>query len=499
MISWETALSVATALLTIVLGGVLALKGFASKYKSGKKKLWPPGPRGLPVVGYLPFIRRPYHIAFKKLSDRYGPVVRVRLGCKDVVVLNDLESIREGLANPDLLSRPDDFVFRYFGVKGILSINGEPWRENRSYCFHVLRNLGFAKKPMEKHIQEEVQCLANFLASRKGKPTLVSQPLASSVANNISALLLGQRFDMDHPKVHFIEGQLTKFFKNSVVFGLTDFLPALRPLTAYIPNSSLYVMSQVFVELQQFLREEAKEHEENMEKYKDRDFIDGYLRKMKENSGSDSHFNMAHLEGTAMNLYGAGTNIVRMNVLWHLYIAASDPDGHQERVQREIDAALGRQRSPNWEDRHRLPFTMASILEMLRWKTSSPLSVARAAERDTVIGGYHVPAGTIVVPNFWSLHNNPAYWTNPSQYDPTRFLNADGTEVERNTQAFLAFSAGKRACPAETLGLMEVFLYVTTLFQKFQVLPEEGKRISLDVDRGVIAVLSTIPLRFIPR
>ncbi|XP_077557874.1 cytochrome P450 18a1-like [Haemaphysalis longicornis] len=499
MLSWETGLSVATALLTIVLGGVLRLIGFASKCGSGKKNPWPPGPRGLPVLGYLPFIGRPYHVAFKTLSLQYGPVVRVRLGCKDVVVLNDLESIREGLANPDLLCRPNNFVFRYFGVKGILSLNGQPWRENRRYCFHVLRNLGFAKKSMEKHIQEESQCFANFLEGSKGRPTLISQALAASVANNISALLLGRRFDSDDPKGRLVQEQLTKFFQNFVVLGLTDFLPALRPLTAYISNTALHAMSQVFMELQQFLRKEVKEREANMEKYRDRDFIDGYLRKMEENSGSNSHFNMAYLEGNAMNLYGAGTNTVRANVLWNLYIAASHPDGHQERVQQEIDAVLGRHRAPTWEDRHRLPFTMASIMETMRWRASAPISVPRATERDTIIKGYHVPAGTIVVPNLWWLHNNPAYWTNPSQYDPTRFLDAGGTKVERKPQAFLPFSAGKRACPGETLGLMEVFLYVTTLLQKFRVLPEEGQDISSDVERGLIAAISTIPLRFVAR
>ncbi|KAL1433105.1 hypothetical protein MTO96_002070 [Rhipicephalus appendiculatus] len=115
-----------------------------------------------------------------------------------------------------------------------------------------------------------------------------------------------------------------------------------------------------------------------MEMHLDRDFIDGYLRKIHEHEGTASHYSMRYLEGTAINLYGASTNTVRSSILWNLYIAANDPDGHQKQLQHEIDHVVGRSRSPEWQDRHSMPFTMASILETLRWRTIAPLSIHRA-------------------------------------------------------------------------------------------------------------------------
>lgn len=44
--------------------------------KHGERKVLPPGPRGLPIVGYLPFLGGATHVAFKKLADHYGPIVR---------------------------------------------------------------------------------------------------------------------------------------------------------------------------------------------------------------------------------------------------------------------------------------------------------------------------------------------------------------------------------------------------------------------------------------
>lgn len=122
---WANRFPVATALLTFILCGLM-LKSLISNSRRRKEKPLPPGPTGVPILGYLPFIRKPYHIAFKELSEQYGPIIRVRLGFKDLVVLNDLASIRQGLTNPDILFRPEDFVFRYLGVTGIGTINGYP-------------------------------------------------------------------------------------------------------------------------------------------------------------------------------------------------------------------------------------------------------------------------------------------------------------------------------------------------------------------------------------
>ncbi|XP_037286177.2 cytochrome P450 2H2 [Rhipicephalus microplus] len=500
MLEWGCAWPLVTTWLAIVLATVLTIRSFCAKSGGPKNKLTAPGPGGVPILGYLPFLQGPYHVTFKELGKQYGPIIKLRLGCKDVLVLNDLTSIKEGLSNPDVLYRPTDFIFRHLGIKGIASINGEQWQINRRYCFHVLRDLGFARKSMEKHIQEEVQSFMAVLASGKKEPMLVAHTLASSVANNITALVFGERYELGDPKGRHVERMLSKLLREAHFFSLTDFLPALRYVAAHLPTTQLYAMKSVLQELSRFIRNEVREREGAMEEHLDKDFIDGYLRKIEENKGKDSHFTLSTLVGSTVNFYSAATNTVRSAVLWNLYIAASDPDGQQSRIQSEIDAAIGRKTAPAWEDRRRTPFTMACILEALRWRTTAPLGLQRAAGRDTVICGYHVPAGTMVVANLWGLHNDPAYWPEPSKYDPTRFLKADGTEVDEKPAAFLPFGTGRRQCPGETLALMEVFLYVATTLQRFKVLPEDGQTISLVTAPAVISVANDAQrLRFIPR
>ena len=60
-----------------------------------RPKNFPPGPRGLPFVGYLPFLSKRIERGVFKLSKKYGPVMSVRMGPKDMVILNDLDSIQK--------------------------------------------------------------------------------------------------------------------------------------------------------------------------------------------------------------------------------------------------------------------------------------------------------------------------------------------------------------------------------------------------------------------
>ena len=64
-------------------------------YWHQRPKRLPPGPRGLPIFGYLPFMgKRPERVSYN-LSKRYGKILTVRMGTEDTVILNDYESIHK--------------------------------------------------------------------------------------------------------------------------------------------------------------------------------------------------------------------------------------------------------------------------------------------------------------------------------------------------------------------------------------------------------------------
>lgn len=122
----------------------------------------PPGPMGLPFLGYLPFVGREIHLTLSDLSDRYGPIYQIFLGGIRVVVLNDAALVRQAFKQPVFSGRPDTQLTRILQGYGIVNSDGALWREQRAFLHTALRKLG-AKSLMsgtnglEAKIQVSVQ------------------------------------------------------------------------------------------------------------------------------------------------------------------------------------------------------------------------------------------------------------------------------------------------------------------------------------------------------
>ena len=71
-----------------------------------------------------------------------------------------------------------------------------------------------------------------------------------------------------------------------------------------------------------------------------------------------------------------------------------------------------------------------------------PLSVPHGATEDTVIKGYNVPEGSIVIPNIWACHYDLQVWGDPQTFRPERFLDEDG-RLNNNTENVIPFGLGK--------------------------------------------------------
>ncbi|KAK8756956.1 hypothetical protein V5799_000342 [Amblyomma americanum] len=101
--------------------------------------------------------------------------------------------------------------------------------------------------------------------------------------------------------------------------------------------------------------------------------------------------------------------------------------------------------------------------------------------------------------NFWAVHNDPNVWPSPEKFDPSRFINDDGSAILEKPKRLIPFSLGKRKCPGETQAIMVMFLYITCILQHFRVLPEEG--VTMDPGDAIDRLPNNAKykLRFVPR
>lgn len=75
----------------------------------------------------------------------------------------------------------------------------------------------------------------------------------------------------------------------------------------------------------------------------------------------------------------------------------------QRKAQEEIDRVLGAGRLPKMTDRANLPYIDAVVKETLRWHPVAPMGIPHMSVEDDMYEGYHIPKGSLFLPNIWYI------------------------------------------------------------------------------------------------
>ncbi|XP_032094913.1 cytochrome P450 2C15-like [Thamnophis elegans] len=337
------------------------------------------------------------------------------------------------------------------------------WRELRHFTLSTLRDFGMGKKRMSERVQEEALCLVEEMATKKGKPFDPRRNVTSAVSNVIYAVVFGNR--LDYKNHTFIENQ--QIMESQIRF-LASFLGMVYntfpKIMEYFPGKHIKSFAES-EKLCGYIREEVELHKKTWDPQNLRDYIDCFLLRLeKDQNSSEGIYSPEELVFTVYGLFAAGTVTTGHTLLCSL-LAMAKLQHIQAKVQQEIDEVVGTNRTPSMEDRLKMPFTNAVVHEVQRYQIGSAESFPRATTCDVKFHGYNIPKCIAVAPILPSLHYDPLHWETPEKFNPDHFLDEKGQFRKRD--AFMPFSAGKRACPGEALARMELFLFFSTLLQRF--------------------------------
>jgi cytochrome P450 len=172
----------------------------------------------------------------------------------------------------------------------------------------------------------------------------------------------------------------------------------------------------------------------------------------------------AQVRDEVMTLLLAGHETTANALTWTLHALGRHPD-IRARVEAEVDA-LGR--APTVDDVPRLTTTLMVIEEAMRlWPPA--YAIGRQAVRDVTVGGYHFPAGAVVIVNIYGLHRRPDLYPEPDAFLPDRF--APELKKSRPRGAYLPFGGGARVCIGNHFALLEAQLALATLVRTVRLDP----------------------------
>ncbi|KAH9489494.1 Cytochrome P450 2C3 [Bulinus truncatus] len=434
-------------------------------------KQYPPSPSTpLPIVGHLFALSSDQRSQFKKWHQQCGDIFSLHMGPKMMVILNGYDLIKETLMKrgEDFSDRPfnvGDFVSEMPGL-GVVCSSGHVWKEQRSVSLHILRDFGLGRNILAERIQEEVSHYLRLLASYNGKPTDIKIMTSTSTANIMSSILFGHRFeytDVSFQKLITYMNELLVEFSTS---GVVNFIPMLRHLPGNLFGlkqmekkiDKLYELFQVFID-QTCVGGNSSAN-----------FISQYKEEQKKRAeNGETTMNDKNLKKIIFDLFFAGTETTSTTVYFFVLYMLNHPNV-QNKIFDEINEHFGTDQSPTIQDRSKLTYLNAAILETQRLASLVPLAFPHTCPRDVTVRGYTIPKGSFIMPNLDSALYDEKIWGHDAMsFRPERFLHQDGPI--KNYDELVPFSVGRRACLGESMAKTELFLYLANMIQKFEFLP----------------------------
>lgn len=214
-------------LLSVTLVSLLYLLIQKGREKGKMRYKTPPGPRKFPIIGNLHLVGKLPHRSLWLLSQKYGPLMHLELGCVPTLVVSSAEMAREVLKTHDLsfCSRPSTTCidkYSYNGSDISFSPYGKYWREMRKISILEL----FSIKRVESFRairREEVSRMVQSISGSLSDPINMRKAMVSLASNAICRTALGRRYE--NSRLHVILEEVEAL---SGSFWAADYFPGLR-------------------------------------------------------------------------------------------------------------------------------------------------------------------------------------------------------------------------------------------------------------------------------
>ncbi|XP_030449480.1 cytochrome P450 71B10-like [Syzygium oleosum] len=491
--------------LALFLPPLLLLRLLSVKRFTDKRKNLPPGPPPLPIIGNLHQLGHLPHQSLWKLSRQYGPVMLVHLGGIPTVVVSSPAAAREVLKTHDLncCSRP-----RLVGT-GRLSYDyldiafveyGDYWRELRKLC--VLELFSAKRAQSFRFVrEEEVGSMIDSIAksAESGTPVNMSEKFMALTANVTCRVAFGKVFQ----GTEFDNGRLMHMIHEALAmlgsFSVSDFFPRFGWIMDRFTGLHSR-LEQSFHNLDTFYQQVIDEHRGvNKSNEEEEDIVDLLLKMERDQTElAGVRFKEDNIKAILMDIFLAGVDTAALIMDWTMAELAKNPKV-MRKAREEIRSCIGNKKQVVEDDLHELKYLKLVLKEAMRLHPPSVLLIPRETMGHFKLFGYDVDPKTRVQVNVWGMGRDPGLWEGPEEFVPERFEDSP-IDYKGNHFELLAFGAGRRGCPAISMGMGVVELALANVLHSFDwELPEGMKEGDVSMEEGAgLTVFKKVPLTLLP-
>ncbi|EON69256.1 hypothetical protein W97_08416 [Coniosporium apollinis CBS 100218] len=477
---------------TIVLSvGFLLVVGLVRlTLAAARSKSLPPGPPTLPMIGNLHQIpTKKAYLTFQKWSKEYGPIVSLKLGPGNLIVLNTARAVRDLFDKKGAIysSRPPNHIGTELIARDnthlLLMPYGAEWRNQRKVYQSIL-NITAVTSLQRLQEAEAVLTLQQLMQTPEKYYDHIRRYSTAVILSSVFGIRGPEFEDPNIQRLYHVQDQFTAILETGATPPV-DIFPFLKQIPTFMAPWRKWALS-IRSEQRQLYFELLKCVKDRLQRGVRRNcFMDELLDESKRAKHGLDEEHIAYIGGVLME---GGSDTTASTLLAFLLAMVKYPNVLRK-AQAEVDQVCGTERSPTIQDVEKLEYIKNCVTEVLRWRPVAAGGIAHALiEADDSYGQYLFPKGSVFLANTWAIHHDPDCYDRPEEFMPERYTKSecgfkDGYDAPDAIRKIYGFGAGRRVCPGQHLAENSLRINMAKLVWAFSISPGKdvnGKSLSKD-------------------
>ncbi|KAG8913312.1 hypothetical protein FRC01_004603 [Tulasnella sp. 417] len=398
-----------------------------------------------------------FSITFSKLGEKYGPLTWLTIPGQNILIVNSLEAAKELLEKraSTYADRPKfTMAGDLLGMSKFLSFctYDDWWKKQRSHFKHALSG-GAVKRDYSPLLEAGAQEYVARCAARPENALYEAHRIAAEITIKLTYGKLQDDRGRDYIKIN---GRISDILTDAAQGYVVDLFPALQHLPMWLPGMQFKRdAAQWKKEIQEgvgavfeLVKGNALSDDPDVQS----SFVYKKMQELHEKHEEETDVEQKQEDEMALAysgfaIYLGGLETASIFVSYWILLELISTFG--------LDPVYCRVLNPRYD--------------------SVPVGVPHASTQDDIYDGYFIPKGTTVIANAWAITRNPKYYSNPSAFDPERYLKPS---PELDPREYI-FGYGRRICPGKDLASQNTWTLIASTLWAFKLVAVEDESVNL--------------------